>query len=48
MVDPTAPGPVALAGGWRGLLPAAAIYVATCVAAVWVFEREAPRIAEEL
>ena len=47
-VDPTAPGPVALAGGWAGLLPAAAIFVATCVAAVWVFRREAPRIAEEL
>ena len=48
VVDPTAPGPVDLAGGWLGLLPAAAIFVATCVAAVWVFEREAPRIAEEL
>ena len=48
IVDPTAPGPVALAGGWAGLLPAAAIFVATCVAAVLVFRREAPRIAEEL
>ena len=48
VVDPTAPGPVALAGGWAGLLPAAAIFVATCVAAVLVFRREAPRIAEEL
>jgi ABC-2 type transport system permease protein len=48
VVDPTAPGPVALAGGWARLLPAAAIFVATCVLAVWVFKREAPRIAEEL
>jgi len=48
VVDPTAPGPVALAGGWARLLPAAAIFVATCVVAVWVFRREAPRIAEEL
>jgi ABC-2 type transport system permease protein len=48
IVDPTAPGPVALAGGWAGLLPAAAIFVATCAVAVWVFRREAPRIAEEL
>ena len=30
------------------LLPAVAIYVGTCVLAVWVFRREAPRIAEEL
>ena len=33
---------------WARLLPAAAIFVATCVVAVWVFRREAPRIAEEL
>ena len=31
VIDPTAPGPVALAGGWARLLPAAAIFVATCV-----------------
>jgi ABC-2 type transport system permease protein len=48
VIDPDAPGPVALAGGWAGLLPAAAIFVATCVLGVWVFKREAPRIAEEL
>ena len=30
------------------LLPAVAIYVGICVLAVWVFNREAPRIAEEL
>ena len=48
VVDPSAPGPVALAGGWLGLLPAAAIFAATCLVAVWVFNREAPRIAEAL
>jgi len=48
LIDPTAPGPVRLAGGWLGLLPAATIFVATCVTAAWVFQREAPRIAEEL
>jgi hypothetical protein len=31
-----------------GLIPAIAIYVGTCVLAVWVFRREAPRIAEQL
>jgi ABC-2 type transport system permease protein len=48
IIDPDAPGPAALAGGWTGLLPAFGIFVATCVVAVWVFHREAPRIAEEL
>ena len=35
-------------GRLAGLLPAAAIFVAICVVAVWVFRREAPRIAEQL
>jgi ABC-2 type transport system permease protein len=48
VIDPDAPGAVDAAGGVLGLLPAAAIYVGTCVLAVWVFNREAPRIAEEL
>jgi ABC-2 type transport system permease protein len=46
MIDPTVTGvegtptPV--------LLGCAAIYVGVCALAVWVFRREAPRIAEEL
>ena len=28
--------------------PASAIFVAVCVFGVWIFNREAPRIAEEL
>jgi ABC-2 type transport system permease protein len=48
VVDPSAPGPAAAAGGAAWLLIPAAIYVAVCVLAVWVFNREAPRIAEEL
>jgi ABC-2 type transport system permease protein len=48
VIDPTAPGPAAVAGGYAALLPAIAIFAATCVVAVWLFEREAPRIAEEL
>ena len=47
VIDPEAPGPVA-AGGSLALAVAAAIFVAVCVAAAWVFQREAPRIAEEL
>ena len=35
-------------GGPVRLAIAIAIYVAVCVLAVWIFRREAPRIAEEL
>ncbi len=48
VIDPGAPGPATQAGGYAELLPAVAIYVALCVLAVWVFNREAPRIAEQL
>ncbi|MGN6258486.1 MAG: ABC transporter permease [Solirubrobacterales bacterium] len=43
-----APTAVEAAGGWLGLLPALAIFVGLCVFAVWIFNREAPRIAEDL
>jgi ABC-2 type transport system permease protein len=48
VIDPTAPGPATVAGGYDGLIAPAVIYLAVCVLAVWVFNREAPRIAEEL
>ncbi len=48
MITPSAPGPAAAAGGYLELLPAVLIYVGVCVFAVWIFRREAPRIAEEL
>jgi len=48
IVDPSAPGPVDIAGGFAPLLVPIAIYVGTCFFAVWIFRREAPRIAEEL
>jgi ABC-2 type transport system permease protein len=48
MIEPGAPTPAEAAGGAAGLLPAALIYVFVCVFAVWIFRREAPRIAEEL
>ena len=48
IIDSGAPGPAAAAGGWPELIAPAAIYVAICVIAVWVFNREAPRIAEQL
>ncbi|MGD9735437.1 MAG: ABC transporter permease [Solirubrobacterales bacterium] len=46
--EPGAPTAVEAAGGWAGLIPAAAISVAICLLAGWVFKREAPRVAENL
>ena len=48
VIDPTAPGPIDAAGGFVHLVPAIAIYLAICAYSVWVFRREAPRIAEQL
>lgn len=44
VVDPGAPAPSA----GLGLLVPVGIFVLVCVLAVWIFNREAPRIAEEL
>jgi len=48
VVDSGAPGPAEAAGGAVWLLVPAAIFVLVCVLAAVVFNREAPRIAEEL
>ncbi len=48
VIDPHAPSPAVLAGGLHRLLIPAAIYIGTCAVAVWVFNRESVRIAEEL
>jgi ABC-2 type transport system permease protein len=48
MIDPTAPGIVKVIGGGSWLLMPAAVLVGTCAIGFWVFNREAPRIAEEL
>lgn len=48
VIDPHAPGPIAAAGGVAELAAPIAIYVTICVLAVWLFRREAPRIAEQL
>jgi ABC-2 type transport system permease protein len=48
MIDPGAPTPAEAAGGFVRLLVPIAFSVSTCVLAAWVFNREAPRIAEEL
>jgi ABC-2 type transport system permease protein len=43
-----APTAVEAAGGWLHLLPALAIFLTICVFGFWTFNREAPRVAEEL
>ncbi|MEX2106811.1 MAG: ABC transporter permease [Solirubrobacterales bacterium] len=48
VVEPGAPTAAEAAGSALGLLPATVIYIAVCVFGVWIFNREAPRIAEEL
>ena len=44
VIDPHAP----VIGGTAKVLVPLGIYLAACVLAVWIFNREAPRIAEEL
>ncbi len=48
IIDPHAPGPAAAIGSRSFLIVPAAIFLGTCILAVWVFRREAPRIAEAL
>jgi ABC-2 type transport system permease protein len=48
IIDPNAPTLTDLAGGHARLLIPLGIYVVVCVLGVWIFNREAPRIAEQL
>jgi len=48
VLEPSAPSAAEAAGGAVHLLPALAIYLGTCAFAAWIFNREAPRIAEDL
>ena len=48
VLESSAPTAVDAAGGWLGLLPAALIFIAVCWLGMRTFEREAPRIAEDL
>ena len=48
VIDPSAPSAAAAAGGWERLLVPAGLVVAALVVGLWFFNREAPRIAEEL
>jgi ABC-2 type transport system permease protein len=48
IIDPSAPTAVAAEGGWLRASVSVIAYLVICVAAVWVFNRQAPGIAEEL
>jgi ABC-2 type transport system permease protein len=48
LAEPAAPTAAEAAGGLLHLLPAAVIFVGICVFSVWIFNRDAPRIAEDL
>jgi ABC-2 type transport system permease protein len=48
LAEPAAPTAAQAAGGALHLLPALAIFIAICLYGVWIFKREAPRIAEDL
>jgi ABC-2 type transport system permease protein len=48
IVDPSARGCVEAIGGWKWAMIPLAIFIATCVLGLWVFNREAPVIAERL
>jgi ABC-2 type transport system permease protein len=48
MIDPSAPTPVQAAGPVFGLVIPLLLIVAICVFGLWLFEREAPRVAEAL
>jgi ABC-2 type transport system permease protein len=48
IIDPSAPSAADYAGGSLRLLIPFCIYVGVCALAVWIFSREAPRVAEAL
>lgn len=48
IIDPSTENAVDAAGGFVYLLAPIGIYLTVCALAVWVFTREAPRIAEDL
>lgn len=48
VLDPAAPNAIEAAGGVLKLLPPIALFVAVCILGFWTFQRQAPRIAEEL
>lgn len=48
VINPDEPSAATIAGSAAYLIPAAVLFVAVCWFGVWIFNRDAPRIAEEL
>jgi ABC-2 type transport system permease protein len=48
IIDPSAPSAVQAIGGWEWALLPAGVFVAVCAFGLWVYDHEAPRIAERL
>lgn len=48
LAEPNAPTAAEAAGGALHLVPAAVIFLGVCAFGIWIFNREAPRIAEDL
>jgi ABC-2 type transport system permease protein len=48
LIDPSVPGPAAEIGGWLRLMVPLGIIATVFVVGLWVFNREAPHIAEDL
>jgi ABC-2 type transport system permease protein len=48
LIDPNAPGFATAAGGFPWWLLPVLIFVGVCCFGLWVFNHEAPRIAERL
>jgi hypothetical protein len=48
IIDRSAPGALATAGGWGWLVPSMVLYAAICAFAIWKFNRDAPFVAEQL
>jgi ABC-2 type transport system permease protein len=48
IVEPDAPSAVTAMGGFGRFSISVVVYIVICVGAVWIFNREAPRIAEDL
>ncbi len=48
VINPDEPSAAAIAGGGVYLIPAFVLFVGICAFSVWIFNRDAPRIAEEL
>lgn len=48
VIDPTAPGPADIAEVWLGIVVPLSLIVVIAVYGVWLFRREAPKVAEAL